>query len=130
MTDTAAEPLIPSSRHDFPPDTRNPYTTDNDDDTEIHDDHDDEVDESALVSPGLFIWILTICAGVSGLLFGYEYAFFSCLQFSLSTLPFLLHFRTPSLTFVCKVPASFLRPSFPSVPISPPDRSLPSIKVL
>jgi len=30
------------------------------------------VDESALVSPGLFIWALTICAGVSGLLFGYE----------------------------------------------------------
>lgn len=30
------------------------------------------VDESALVSPGLFIWTLTLCAGISGLLFGYE----------------------------------------------------------
>lgn len=81
MTDTAAEPLIPSNaHHDFPPDPRNPYTSDNDDDTETYDDdddNDDEVDESALVSPGLFIWILTICAGVSGLLFGYEYVFFS-----------------------------------------------------
>ncbi|KAJ6202134.1 hypothetical protein J3E72DRAFT_234489 [Bipolaris maydis] len=76
MTDTAAEPLIPSNaHHDFPPDPRNPYTSDNDDDTETYDDdddNDDEVDESALVSPGLFIWILTICAGVSGLLFGYD----------------------------------------------------------
>ncbi|EUC32191.1 hypothetical protein COCCADRAFT_99357 [Bipolaris zeicola 26-R-13] len=85
MTDTAAEPLIPSSRHDFPPDTRNPYTTDNDDDTEIHDDHDDEVDESALVSPGLFIWILTICAGVSGLLFGYDTGVISSTLVSIGT---------------------------------------------
>ncbi|XP_014557006.1 hypothetical protein COCVIDRAFT_37531 [Bipolaris victoriae FI3] len=85
MTDTAAEPLIPSSRHDFPPDTRNPYTTDNDDDTEIHDDHDDEVDESALVSPSLFIWILTICAGVSGLLFGYDTGVISSTLVSIGT---------------------------------------------
>jgi SP family myo-inositol transporter-like MFS transporter 13 len=32
-----------------------------------------EVDESRLTSPGAFIWTLTVCAGVSGLLFGYEY---------------------------------------------------------
>jgi hypothetical protein len=62
MTDTAAEPLISGSR-EYPNDAR--Y---NENDAE-----EVEVDESALVSPGLFIWGLTICAGVSGLLFGYEY---------------------------------------------------------
>ncbi|KAF2809730.1 general substrate transporter [Mytilinidion resinicola] len=35
-------------------------------------DSSDAVDESALVSPGIFIWVLTFCAGVSGLLFGYD----------------------------------------------------------
>jgi SP family myo-inositol transporter-like MFS transporter 13 len=70
MNDAAAEPLIPSTRHDFPTDARDRYSSDNNDDTEPR---EDEVDESALVSPGVFIWTLTICAGVSGLLFGYEY---------------------------------------------------------
>lgn len=28
--------------------------------------------ESALLKPGMFIWGLTLCAGISGLLFGYE----------------------------------------------------------
>lgn len=56
--DTAAQPLIYNGREDA-----------------AYDEHDDdvEVDESELVSPGLFIWTLTVCAGVSGLLFGYEY---------------------------------------------------------
>lgn len=63
MTDAAAEPLIASTRED-PHDAR--YDENDADDV--------EVDESALVSPGPFIWGLTICAGVSGLLFGYEYA--------------------------------------------------------
>lgn len=67
MNDSAAEPLIPSTR-DFPSDARDRYNSD--DDAEIR---EDEVDESTLLSPGLFIWTLTICAGVSGLLFGYEY---------------------------------------------------------
>jgi hypothetical protein len=62
MTDAAAEPLISNNRED-PDDAR--YREDDIDDV--------EVDESALVSPGLFIWGLTVCAGVSGLLFGYEY---------------------------------------------------------
>lgn len=61
MTETAAQPLIPSTR-EYPSDAR--YS---------NDDEDVEIDESALVSPGWFIWILTVCAGVSGLLFGYEY---------------------------------------------------------
>ena len=62
MADTAAEPLI---SHDgrVPNDAHDHY-----EDEEV----DEEIDESALVSPGLFIWGLTICAGVSGLLFGYE----------------------------------------------------------
>jgi hypothetical protein len=34
-----------------------------------------EVDESTLSSPSFFIWALTLCAGVSGLLFGYEYVY-------------------------------------------------------
>jgi SP family myo-inositol transporter-like MFS transporter 13 len=57
MTDAAAEPLI---RND-------PNEEDGDADEDV------EVDESALVAPGLFIWGLTMCAGISGLLFGYEY---------------------------------------------------------
>ncbi|OSS43414.1 hypothetical protein B5807_11807 [Epicoccum nigrum] len=31
-----------------------------------------DVDESKLLRPGVFIWCLTLCAGVSGLLFGYD----------------------------------------------------------
>lgn len=38
---------------------------------EREEEDDDEGDE--LASPGRFIWTLTLCAGVSGLLFGYEY---------------------------------------------------------
>jgi SP family myo-inositol transporter-like MFS transporter 13 len=61
MTDAAAQPLIASTR-EYPDDER-------------HSDEAEgvEIDESALVSPGWFIWTLTVCAGVSGLLFGYEY---------------------------------------------------------
>jgi hypothetical protein len=63
MTDAAAaEPLISGSR-EYPQDARHDES----------DAEDADVNESALVSPGLFIWGLTICAGVSGLLFGYEY---------------------------------------------------------
>ena len=58
MSDAAAEPLISNDRYD------------EDDNESIR---EDAVDESALLSPGLFIWCLTICTGVSGLLFGYEY---------------------------------------------------------
>ncbi|KAH7094478.1 general substrate transporter [Paraphoma chrysanthemicola] len=60
MTDTAAEPLISDSR-EFAHGRRS-----------SEDAEGREVDESALVSPGLFIWGLTVCAGVSGLLFGYD----------------------------------------------------------
>lgn len=67
MSDAAAEPLISNDRG-VPNDVRDRY--DEDDNESIR---EDEVDESALLSPGLFIWCLTICAGVSGLLFGYEY---------------------------------------------------------
>lgn len=62
MTDAAAQPLISETR-EYPHDAR--YSED--------DAESVEVDESALLAPGLFIWGLTICAGVSGLLFGYEY---------------------------------------------------------
>jgi hypothetical protein len=68
MTDAAAEPLISDTR-EYPSDAR------------YHEHDAEEVDveeESALLSPGLFIWGLTICAGVSGLLFGYEYVDMSC----------------------------------------------------
>jgi SP family myo-inositol transporter-like MFS transporter 13 len=68
MADTAAEPLISNERGS----------------SEEHEDNDEElqVQESALVSPGLFIWTLTFCAGVSGLLFGYEYVLISPLSLS------------------------------------------------
>jgi SP family myo-inositol transporter-like MFS transporter 13 len=70
MTDAAAEPLIADSR-DYPND---------EDDVE-----DVEVDESALVAPGSFIWGLTICAGVSGLLFGYDTGVISSTLISIGT---------------------------------------------
>jgi SP family myo-inositol transporter-like MFS transporter 13 len=66
MTDAAAEPLIGLTR-DVPDDARDHYNHDEEETDE------DVVDESQLVSPGLFIWSLTICAGISGLLFGFEY---------------------------------------------------------
>lgn len=56
--DTAAEPLI----------SNDPQPSEHSDERN----EDVEVDESELLSPGLFIWSLTFCAGVSGLLFGYE----------------------------------------------------------
>jgi SP family myo-inositol transporter-like MFS transporter 13 len=80
MNDAAAEPLISNDRR-VPHDVRDRY--DEDDTTSIR---EDEVDESALVSPGLFIWCLTVCAGVSGLLFGYEYV-----QFIITIFCALLH---------------------------------------
>ncbi|KAF9693592.1 hypothetical protein EKO04_008542 [Ascochyta lentis] len=61
MTDTAAEPLINDRDDRDERDAR--YSEEAED---VH------VDESALVSPGVFIWTLTLCAGVSGLLFGYD----------------------------------------------------------
>lgn len=39
---------------------------------------EDEAAESA--SPTAFIWALTFAAGISGLLFGYEYAYFHFLS--------------------------------------------------
>ena len=38
-------------------------------------DTEGEVDESGMLRPGVFVWCLTLCAGVSGLLFGYEYVY-------------------------------------------------------
>jgi SP family myo-inositol transporter-like MFS transporter 13 len=66
MTDAATEPLI-SHSPGVPDDARDHYNHEEEEVDEY------EVDESKLVSPGLFIWALTICAGVSGLLFGFEY---------------------------------------------------------
>lgn len=67
MSDTAAEPLISShdSNHDA--------DFDRDDDARRSEEEGGDVDESQLVRPGAFIWALTLCAGISGLLFGYEY---------------------------------------------------------
>lgn len=63
MTDAAAQPLISNDTRAYPDDALH-----SDDDAQ-----DVEIDESTLTSPGWFIWSLTVCAGVSGLLFGYEY---------------------------------------------------------
>ncbi|KAL6159354.1 hypothetical protein ACJQWK_03550 [Exserohilum turcicum] len=82
--DAAAEPLIPSSRaRDLPPsDGRNRYSSD---DAHATQRGDDEADETALLSPGVFIWILTMCAGVSGLLFGYDTGVISSTLVSIGT---------------------------------------------
>jgi SP family myo-inositol transporter-like MFS transporter 13 len=66
MTDAAAEPLISHDR-EYPGHERR-----SEDDAR---DEEEDVDESTLIAPGRFIWGLTVCAGVSGLLFGYEYVF-------------------------------------------------------
>ncbi|KAF1358667.1 general substrate transporter [Lizonia empirigonia] len=41
--------------------------------------------ESALLKPGMFIWGLTLCAGVSGLLFGYDTGVISSTLISISS---------------------------------------------
>lgn len=79
MADTAAEPLIAHGHG------RNGYAYDNDGEEEArrrgygeqNGDMDEygeegELDEGLLGTPGRFIWVLTCCAGLSGLLFGYE----------------------------------------------------------
>ena len=38
-----------------------------------HDDHDERLTSELEYSGGWFIWALTFSAGISGLLFGYEY---------------------------------------------------------
>ena len=42
------------------------------DDDEQGTERDREEEERSFEVPGTFIWVLTFCAGVSGLLFGYE----------------------------------------------------------
>ncbi|KAF2184327.1 general substrate transporter [Zopfia rhizophila CBS 207.26] len=66
MTRTAAEPLIHSHQEDL-------------------DAQGGDVDESLLVSPGVFIWTLTFCASVSGLLFGYDTGVISSTLVSIGT---------------------------------------------
>jgi SP family myo-inositol transporter-like MFS transporter 13 len=73
MTDAAAQPLIPHTR-------ASPHDDDDDNDVE-----ESEIDESALVSPGWFIWCLTVCAGISGLLFGYDTGVISSTLVSIGT---------------------------------------------
>ncbi|KAF2117517.1 general substrate transporter [Lophiotrema nucula] len=45
----------------------------------------EEVNESSIKSPGAFIWILTVVAGVSGLLFGYDTGVISSTLISINT---------------------------------------------
>ncbi|KAF9637156.1 putative mfs myo-inositol protein [Lasiodiplodia theobromae] len=47
--------------------------------------HGEDVDESKIASPGLFIWALTFAAGVSGLLFGYDTGVISSTLVSIGT---------------------------------------------
>ncbi|KAK0654705.1 Myo-inositol transporter 1 [Lasiodiplodia hormozganensis] len=49
------------------------------------DEHSEDVDESKIASPGLFIWALTFAAGVSGLLFGYDTGVISSTLVSIGT---------------------------------------------
>ncbi|KAG9190777.1 hypothetical protein G6011_08865 [Alternaria panax] len=80
MSDAAAEPLISNDRGN-PDHVRDRY--DEDDNESVREEV--VVDESALLSPGLFIWCLTICAGVSGLLFGYDTGVISSTLISINT---------------------------------------------
>ncbi|PVI07842.1 general substrate transporter [Periconia macrospinosa] len=76
MGDNAAEPLIAHGG------TRNGYAYNNEEEEDrerrgSYDDGEDhgvegDVDEGLLGTPGKFIWVLTCCAGLSGLLFGYD----------------------------------------------------------
>ncbi|OCL12934.1 general substrate transporter [Glonium stellatum] len=72
MTDAAAasEPLIHSHGH------HSDYAESN---------GEADVDEGTLVRPGVFIWVLTFCAGVSGLLFGYDTGVISSTLVSIGT---------------------------------------------
>ena len=82
--DTAAEPLIwreDARESDEDYDAREIRAGDEDGDA--------QAGESELVSPGLFIWILTFCAGVSGLLFGYEYVLLKCVSGRYATFLYL-----------------------------------------
>ncbi|OJD29929.1 mfs myo-inositol transporter [Diplodia corticola] len=77
---TAHEPLIGGrSSRELPSPTAYEYDEGDDD----H--HADDVDESKIVSPGLFIWALTFAAGVSGLLFGYDTGVISSTLVSIGT---------------------------------------------
>ncbi|RDL39103.1 MFS general substrate transporter [Venustampulla echinocandica] len=59
MADTAEEPLMGHSPEDAP-----------DDDVDLSD--VSLLLEKNLRHPGIFVWLLTFCAGISGLLFGYD----------------------------------------------------------
>ena len=93
MSHTAAEPLINSH------DTNDDADLDRDDARHSEEAENLDVDESQLVRPGAFMWALTLCAGISGLLFGYEYV-------SL-TPSFMLQKRPATTQKHCCVPWSF-----------------------
>ncbi|KKY14545.1 putative mfs myo-inositol [Diplodia seriata] len=87
---TAHEPLIGgrSSRDRLPSPTAYEYdegATDFGVGDDGDDHHGEDVDESKIASPGLFIWALTFSAGVSGLLFGYDTGVISSTLVSIGT---------------------------------------------
>ena len=92
----------------------------------IDDDHDSRLlsDPNSKGSGASFVWALTSSAGISGLLFGYEYERGSIFQTNIS----------PNMVIAADVlpiaPESFLRPSFRSVPTCPAVLSLLSTRVL
>jgi hypothetical protein len=61
--ESAQEPLIPRELRS------DPSSTEQEQDARVE---SIRADESDVEAPGVFIWSLTIAAGVSGLLFGYE----------------------------------------------------------
>ncbi|KAK0634606.1 general substrate transporter [Bombardia bombarda] len=83
------EPLIGGSRRGAETDTE----TGNEFDAEIGSEYGDTVSASAFAppgklsdeSPGLFIWLLTFSAGISGLLFGYDTGVISATLVSIGT---------------------------------------------
>ena len=70
-----------SNMADEDEDANAPLITGDDQPTIINNNGSILLQESHNTSPSAFIWALTFAAGISGLLFGYEYAY---------TLPFIL----------------------------------------
>lgn len=100
--DGAAEPLI---RHES-------EESEGREDVDRHA-HEPEEDEEDLVAFGWFIWILTFSAGVSGLLFGYEYVLLARCRCYIALCR--RRAKRPVLTVLVSSP----RPSSPSAQIYP-----------
>ena len=112
MTDNVAEPLIA----DRPATPRDEYGHTDDHASAV----EAEDDECALVRPGRTIWVLTLCAGISGLLFGYEYFFPTSSKTSRANYVISLNTTIEYVFDMLAVPVLYPRHLSPSTRISLP----------